>query len=421
MCILSKRKETKSMKKKVEINPDILYSSKLKLDEIDKQFVELEDTFRDDFYKIFTTKDDSTEKITINDSNELISLLELNKALKTLRKCQGYEKHIKTYEDEDAFRHNQSITFFATFLLSKVDNLEFEPTVQHFDNKSGKESSKVPDIKISKDGIDIYIEHESFNTKKFIYKNDHTNFAKLVIKNLKDTIYLLQIIHKRPFSPKYKTEEYRAKKLCKEISDKLSSARNEETIIDGDEYNVHIEKSGFKSQTTNVTYIEHARRDKFNSQINENETICVKIKKDDIKDKELYKYCIYLLLHDIDEDYIYPAHIFFDLKNTIMIAGPKDINFKTILEDKLKKAGSQSPDGKPYVLAINEGEILGDSKENRKILDGFFQSGKNTRFSGILLIKKCNNKEIDFNFIQNRDNPYCQQVSDIFKKLKGQN
>ncbi len=402
----------------IEVSEEVLDALKLATGEVNEQFIELMAIFKDDFSKIFPI-DKEKRKIIIESTVILDSLIKLNKNLNILKNCQGFKKHVEKYHDENAFRHNYLVTSLAGFLFHKVDNVELEPIVQHHEKRSGKISEKSPDIKIEMEGIDIYIEHESIDTEKFNYLDEHRNCAESIIKNLKEIPYQMEIIHKRPFvkTNENKIENDRMRDLCKIINDKLPSVINEGVIINNDTFKVHVVKKSeeSKNQMSNIRSIREIGKDKFYLRMNEYERLIVYgSKKDDIEDKEFHKYCFFLALCDTAEHYIYSSHTFFLSKSIIIIAGPENIDFKPVLYEKIKRARSQSPIDKAYVLVINEEEMLGSIKENREILENIFQSRKNSRFSGILLVKN-DIKGLDFDFIQN---PYGKQISDKFQKIK---
>jgi hypothetical protein len=170
-----------------------------------------------------------------------------------------------------------------------------------------------------------------------------------------------------------------------------------------------------------MRYLEESGRgrtkDRFYSRLAPYDQLRVIIKNDYIGDKELYETCLYGTLYDTAENYIYPMHTFFlGGKSYINISGPKDGGFTSVLKQKIKDARSQSPIGKPYILAINMEDELGSIEENRKKLNTIFQPKYNTRYSGILLVKKNDSEVFDLEFVQN---PYVENLIPVFLKIKG--
>ncbi len=380
-------------KNTISIETEILKESKFTKKEIRESFLELESMFKDIFPKIFPMNKKGSKIININDTETLNSLIMLSKILSRLKDSQsvrGFKEHIKEYNDKNKFRHNYFVTLLAGFLLSKVDSLELEPVSR--DNRHS-------DIKIKSKDIEIYIEHESVNIDKFLVNNleAHHYFATLLIKYLKEIPYGIDITYKNPFSPD------EIEKLCKRINDLLPSVVSEGTIIDNDNFKVHVTRCSeeCKEHPSNITYLQESGSYVFCSTMAPYSRQRVVIK-EAIGDKELYNKCRYSKMYDIAENYIYSMHQFFLGKGYINISGPKDVDFKSVLEKKIEYARAQSPIDKPYILALNmEGE-LGSIEKNRKRLNTIFQPHQNTRYNGILLVK---NYDFDFEFIQN---PYVK-------------
>lgn len=120
---------------------------------------------------------------------------------------------------------------------------------------------------------------------------------------------------------------------------------------------------------------------------------------------------------DSTDNKTYPSTTILKDGFTIALSGP-NVEYTKYLLEKIRDAKKQSPLNKPFILAIDGSDILGDYKSLIRTIQREFQPKKYTRFAGILIVKSfVKTKAIthSFNFIRN---PYAKlPVSNKFVSL----
>jgi hypothetical protein len=293
-----------------------------------------------------------------------------------------------------------------------VDSLELEPTIRHYDKKTDKEETKNPDICIKLKEIEIYIEHKSINTEEFIFFEEHKHIFQLLTKYLIDLPYQIEIIYKDS-----KFSDTDIEKLGKILKEKVPSMPSEKTMIVIDTFEACVLKKVEHTKPVDHIHGIHPKghgktlKDTFHSVVNEGEVIRLYMQENE---------CKFGRITIKEEKYSYPMHIFHSGgKSQILIVGPK-IEFSKIVERTLERAKSQSPYGKPYVLTINDEEILG-SKEKKMWQKAI---AKYTRFSGVIFVKMNDSEELDFEFEPNPRGEFIQAygtpISEYFRLIKNE-
>lgn len=381
----------------ISVHPEVLKWSKLKIDEINEIFVELRTVLKDNFQKLFENNknigngtDESCKVIYIDNIAILKSLMFINKNLKILYKCQGFEKYIERYSDEKQFWHNYFVAALAGSLVSKVgfNNIILEPNIENYENEH-----KNPDICIKLNDVDTIIECKIIDSEKiFYYSEEHSRLAKLLSKWLIEIPcnYELQLIYKDSFS------DIDVYQLCKRLNNIIPLITGEGEILNDYLFKVEIIKNLDEDNVSEIRFLKNEKLLKYRyiSELKGGEQM--RVYKSDIEDHTTIIGGTMLI---IPENYIYPQSTFLG-KNVLFILGPKKVDYTSIIENEIKKARKQAPKNKPYVLAINMTTELGSIEINREILKSLFQPGRNSRYSGILLIKLCID-EFNFEFIRN--------------------
>lgn len=344
----------------ISIATEILNQSKITITEINEHFTELASIFKGISPKILPDN--------IKDTSTLYSLIEFSKNLKKLKNCQGFEKHIIKYNNEKEIIHSDFVTLLSGFLVSKVDELIFDPII--------RETNKYPDMCIKFNDNETYIECKSIDTKKFNFSDEHNRFFELISK------YLVGIPHQISITYKKSLSDNKIEELGKTLQKRAPLVTNEGVIINNENLKVHVIKKEMPPNTgIGVSFFG--------------------------------------IEHDIVENCDYPMHIFAVNGLTVSIAGPK-VDYASVLLGKVKAGKSQSPINKPYILAIDAREILGSMDENIRVLTTAFQPKQYTRFSGILLVKMSWNlfeKKTDFGF-EFVQNPFASTpISEYFSRL----
>lgn len=384
----------------ITIDEEVLKGSKLTLEEIDEILKGLRTILgEDNFPKIFPNVDN----LYIGSTPTLEYIISLYKNLKKLENCQGFESHISLYNNEEQFKHNYFVAYLAGFLLSEVDDIILEPDY----DKSSKDKSPKGDICLKLNGVEIYIECKTINTKQFNFLNKHIDAIRLSKK--------YENIGQRPITIFFKTETSFSmdciEKLYKELNNKISkitSTKNTEVIKDNENFKVII--YGNAGETEDVIHINDSKF-KLPSTIGENESFSFHIghkKENDIV------YCESLLF-DENENCWYPGTIL--IGKPICIGGPK-VDIKKILFELIRKGRKKKIPDKPYILAIGMENVLGGNEDNKRTLESFFKR-YNKRYSGVLLFDNKDSKRFNLKLIKNQSakNPIPIDLCNILIKI----
>ena len=112
-----------------------------------------------------------------------------------------------------------------------------------------------------------------------------------------------------------------------------------------------------------------------------------------------------IIVEDIYSGDRKPGHVFIENGKTFLIDGP-DIDYKKILQQKIKSAKHQSVSNCIFITAINTDLMLGDMSENIRSIESLFQPNRNTRYSSVLLANS-QSFTVKKNWTQIR-NPYAE-------------
>jgi hypothetical protein len=337
------------------ISNEVLSAARLDINEIQEYLSELASIFKDDYISVFPTE--------IKDNPTLSSLIILSKNLGKLKKCEGFDKHITNFKT-DRF-HSIFMTILSGFLVSKVNKLILESPI--------KNKTKQSDIFINFNNEQIFIECKSINTKQFEYLDEHNKIFE-ILKEYIDFPHQIDLTYRNPLS------QEEINKIGETLQEKLPRVTNDGKIINNEDLEVGVQI-----------------REKYGN-----------------KNLKLL-----LTIHSghIHENCIYPGHVYAEDGKSISIVGPK-VDYSKILIKKIKDSKNQHDPEKPYILAIDANNLLGDYSENLRKLATSFQPNINTRFSGILLVRYLNyihKFDLEFDFITN---PYSKHpTSGKFKAL----
>jgi hypothetical protein len=337
------------------IDKDVLTNAGMSINEVNEHLFELVSIFKDDYITSFPTE--------IKDNPTLNALIFLSKNLEKLKKCEGFDKHLTNFKEDRS--HSIFMTILSGFLVSNVDKLILESPIKNKTNQS--------DIYINLNDEQVYIECKSINTKQFEYLDEHYKIFK-ILKEYIDFPHQIDLTYRNSFS------DDEIKKIGETLREKLPKVTNDGKIIDNENLEIGIQiREKYGNKNLQLFMAIHSRH--------------------------------------INENCVYPGNVFLEDGKSMSIAGPK-VDYSKILIKKIKDSKNQYDPEKPYILAIEANNILGDLSKNLRKLATSFQPNMNTRFSGFLLVKCLNyidNFDLEFNFITN---PYSKHpTSGKFKAL----
>ena len=270
--------------------------------------------------------------INIIDTGSLDLILTLYEHLSELQDIAGFDRHVAEYNKE-RFLSTLFVSRFALFLKDKVDELELGPITSEKDGN--------PDIRISVGGYNTYIECKNIETTQFSDIEEH----RKIYNTLKTYI---EVPHQVSFSYKKTPDEETLKSLGENINKLIAKVKIDGNIINSIDYQVNIQL------------------------------------RDDYGDLKLIG-ILDMIIEDINSGERIPSHVFMEQGKTFAINGP-DIDYKKILQQKVKNAKHQSVDNNIFITAINTDAMLGGINENIRCIESLFQPDKNTKYSSVLFV-----------------------------------
>ncbi len=342
----------------LSVSNEILKSTNISIEELRRQFIDLK--------SILGTRFDYVVPRNITDLATLQWIIDLNQRLQKLKHCKGFDKHITTYTKKQ-LSSSYFVTVIASYLLDMVDSIILEPAL---DSKSNK-----PDILVSFQSEQVYMECKYIDTLKFDYSQEHEHMFS-ILRDYVTVPHQISITYRKPLSD---TELHRLGETLRERTDLVTGDGN---IINNSDIEVNV------------------------------------MKMEVYQDKNFF-IILSMIVQNISENCYYPGHVYVKDGITVSLSGPK-VDYAKVLKERFKKSKSQSPDNKPYILVIDGNRMLGDLTENIRALSSSFQPNTNTRFSAALLVKyhrRLDDQQLnlDFHLISN---PFAKfPISKEFERL----
>lgn len=298
----------------------------------------------------------------IIDIQSLDRILTLYEVLSRLKDVSGFERHASEY-NKSRFLSTLFVSRLALFLKDKVDEIELEPITT--------EEEGNPDIRIAIGGCNTYIECKNIESSQFSDIEEHRKIFKILEP-------YIEVPHQVSFSYK-KTPNYaELNSLGESIRKLIPKVKTTGNIINNDNYVVNIQL-----------------RDAYGDPR-------IKVEMD-------------MIIEDNNSGDRVPGHAFMEQGKTFAVNGP-DVDYKKILQTKVKSARNQSVSNNIFITAINTDMMLGGMNENIRCIEALFQPDKNTRYSSVLF---ANNEALTNNGkYMHIINPYAETpVTDEITRL----
>lgn len=299
----------------------------------------------------------------IIDVQSLDRILTLYEVLSELKDVSGFERHAGEY-NKTRFLSTLFVSRLALFLKDKVDDIELEP------NTNEEEGN--PDIRITLGGITAYIECKNIETSQFSDIEEHRKIFEVLEP-------YIEVPHQISFSYKKMPDDEELKSLGENIKKLIPNVKATGNIINNDNYVV------------NVLLREAYGDTQFNVVMD-------------------------MIVEDINSGERIPGHAFMEKGKTFAVNGP-DIDYKKILQTKVRSARHQSVSNNVFITAINSDMMLGGLNENIRCIEALFQPDKNTRYSSVLFANsEAITKSGKFTHIINpyAESPVTDQITKLF-------
>ncbi len=266
----------------------------------------------------------------IIDTQSLDRILTLYEALSGLKDISGFDRHASEY-NKSRFLSTLFVSRLALFLKDKVDEIELEPITA--------EEEGNPDIRISIGGHNAYIECKNIESSQFSDIEEHRKIFKILEP-------YIEAPHQVSFSYKETPINEELKSLGENIKKLIPKVKITGNIINNENYVVNVQL-----------------RDAYGDP-----RITVEMD---------------MIIEDNNSGDRVPGHAFIEQGKTFAVNGP-DVDYKKILQSKVKSARHQSVNNSVFITAINTDMMLGGMNENIRYIEALFQPDKNTRYSSVL-------------------------------------
>jgi hypothetical protein len=336
---------TSEKENKFYISAEILKSANIDLEQLRQIGNDLKLLLKDKFGSIIPNQ--------INDLGTLQWLIEIHRNLQKLKSCNGFDRHIQTYNKKQK-QSSYFVTVIASYLLDKnVGDIVLEPPILGKENKS--------DILLIYKNQNVYFEckhTQSFNPN---YSLEHEHMLS-ILRNYIVVPHQISITYKKSMSD----DEIR--RLGEDIKKRVVSVTGNGKIIDREDIEVQV------------------------------------IKRETYTDMR-FQTNLFMMCKVIDNNCNYPGNVYGIDGLTISLSGPK-VDSTNLLRAKLKKSKRQSPISEPYVLVIDGSLMLGELTEKARSLSTAFQPKINTRFSAAMIVNhysklsKAGNS-LEFSYVSN--------------------
>lgn len=300
------------------------------------------------------------------DVQSLDRILTLYEVLSGLEKVSGFKRHASEY-NKSRFLSTLFVSRLALFLKDKVDNIDLEPIT---DKEEGN-----PDIRISIGGHVAYIECKNIESSQFSDVEEHRSIFNILEP-------YIEVPHQISFSYRKTPSEEELSLLGENIKKLIPKVKTTGNIINNDKYVVNVQPRDVYGDPRITAQLD-------------------------------------MIIEDTNSGDRVPGHAFMEKGKTFMVNGP-DVDYKKILQTKIKSASHQSVSNNIFISAINTDVMLGGMNENIRWVEALFQPDKNTRFSSVLF---ANNQSLTNNGKYTHIvNPYAEApVTDEITRLFMQN
>ena len=266
----------------------------------------------------------------IIDVQSLDRILTLYEVLSGLEGVSGFERHASEY-NKSRFLSTLFVSRLALFLKDIVDEIELEPITSKEDGN--------PDIRISLGGNNAFIECKNIESSQFSDIDEHRKIFKILEP-------YIEVPHQVSFSYKKTPSEEELKILGVNIKKLIPKVKTTGNVINNENYKVNVQP-----------------RDTYGD-------LRFTVEMD-------------MIVEDNNSGDRVPGHAFMEKGKTFAVNGP-DVDYKKILQSKVKSARHQSVNNSIFITAINTDTMLGGMNENIRCIEALFQPDKNTRYSSVL-------------------------------------
>ena len=266
----------------------------------------------------------------IIDVQSLDRILTLYEVLSGLKNVSGFERHASEY-NKSRFLSTLFVSRLALYLKDKVDDIELEPITP--------EEEGNPDIRIAIGDCNTYIECKNIESSQFSDIEEHRKIFKILDP-------YIEVPHQVSFSYKTTPSDAELHSLGESIRKLIPKVKTTGNIINNDNYVVNIQPRDAYGDP------------RFNVEMD-------------------------MIIEDSNSGDRVPGHAFMEQGKTFAVNGP-DVDYKKILQTRVKSARNQSVSNNIFITAINTDMMLGGMNENVRCIEALFQPDKNTRYSSVL-------------------------------------
>lgn len=308
---------------KISCNLEALQMRGVTLDGVKHYFDFLSSVLKKRFLELVPTN--------IINVQSLDRILTLYEVLSGLEEVSGFERHASEY-NKSRFLSTLFVSRLALFLKDKVDEIELEPITTKDDGN--------PDIRISIAGVNVYIECKNIESSQFSDVEEHRKIFDILEP-------YIEVPHQISFSYKSTPSNEELKALGENIKKLIPKVKTTGNIINNDNYVVNVQPRSAYGDPRITAQAD-------------------------------------MIIEDNNSGDRVPGHAFMEKGKTFMVNGP-DVDYKKILQTKVKSARHQTVGNNVFITAINTDLMLGAMKDNIRCIEALFQPDKNTRFSSVLL------------------------------------
>lgn len=286
--------------------------------------------FQEDLQFLTQTMGDSLLNITsesLSNLNQLRLLHYLAESFQFFQENESLDRLIKRFKSPQEARAHISTVYFTRYVLGELGEIEFEPDQS--------------DVEVQLEDGRVIFEFKRPQESEEVqeYRKQHKEILN-TIKEILDKRYQYDIRYKVPDDIQFLPP------LLESYITEISGPG--ETMLTGT-IEVTARKSG--------GYNEEA---------------------------PIQGFVLDIAMHDLDSGRWMPLTQYSGKEATFSIAGP-EIDETDKLERLIDRARKQIESGKPSVIAINVGHMMGSISDLQKQVKGLFQISKNTRINAVIL------------------------------------
>jgi len=302
--------------------------------------------------------------LSFMDTQSLDRLLTLYEVLSKLESVKGFGRHVAEY-NQKMFLATLFVSRVALYLIDKVEDLELEPITS--------ENEGNPDIRITINEIDIFIECKNIESAQFSDIDEHRKIFDIL-----ETY--MDFPHQIMFSYKTTPTIDELHSLGENIRKLVGKVKISGNIINNKNFKVNVDLREMYGNP-NMTAVAD------------------------------------MITENIGSGDRVPGHAFMEKGKTFLVDGP-EIDYKSILKTKVKSAKKQYVNNHIFLTAINTDSMLGVMNENIQCIESLFQPDQNTRYSGVLFANnQCLTSDGKWKQIINpyAVNPLTDDITRIFR------